>query len=123
MSENLVYNTELVLRLMRGIYQFLKRCEELEPLGIDLNTLSPIDDIIQATYIAIGVPPDATGDDLDKADAASVLWDWGAVLYGLFDETNGSDKAFLKIADKLREDYRRGLLELEQEKSEDWNDD
>ena len=39
------------------------------------------------------------------------------------DETNGSDKAFLKIADKLREDYRRGLLELEQEKSEDWNDD
>jgi hypothetical protein len=41
----------------------------------------------------------------------------------LYAETNGSDNAFLKIADKLREDYRRGLLELEQEESEDWNDD
>ena len=121
MSEYLGSNSELVLRLMRAIYQFLKRCEELEPIGVDLDRLSPIKDFVQATYIAIGVPPDATGDDLDKSD--TVLWDWGAVLYGLFDETNGSDKAFLKIADKLREDYRRGLLELEQEKSEDWNDD
>jgi len=121
MSENLGYNTDLVLRLMRAIYQFLKRCEELEPLGIDLDTLSPIQEFAQATYIAIGVPPEVTSDDLNKSDM--VWWDWGAALYGLYNETDGSDKAFLKIADQLREDYRLGLLELEQEKSEDWEDE
>lgn len=37
-------------------------------------------------------------------------WDWGSVLYGLYDETDGSDEKFLQIADELREEYQKGLI-------------
>jgi propanediol dehydratase small subunit len=38
-------------------------------------------------------------------------WDWGGVLYALYDETDGSDEAFLQIADELREEYQNGLID------------
>lgn len=101
-------NHDLVLRLMRGLYQFRKRAEELKLFGIDLDILAPITELMQATYIAIGVPPEVTPDQLMEPGDH---WDWGGVLYGLYDETDGSDEAFMAIAVCLRKDYQQGLLD------------
>ena len=101
-------NYDVVLRLMRGLYQYNKRAEELEEFGIDLYKLAPITELMQATYLAIGVPPEVRAKELMEPGEH---WDWGAVLYGLYDETEGSDTAFLQIADELREEYQKGLID------------
>ena len=101
-------NYDVVLRLMLGLYQFGKRAEELEPLGIDLYKLAPITELMQATYLAIGVPPEVTENELMEPGGH---WDWGCVLYALYDETDGSDEAFMKIAVRLREEYQKGLID------------
>ena len=101
-------NYNVVLRLMRGLYQYNKRAAELEEFGIDLYKLAPITELMQATYMAIGVPPEVTSDELMEPGEH---WDWGAVLYGLYDETDGSDEEFLQIADELREEYQKGLID------------
>ena len=49
-------NYDVVLRLMRALYQYNKRAEELEEFGIDLYKLAPITELVQATYLSIGVP-------------------------------------------------------------------
>ena len=115
-SENNNYNPELVLRLLRGIYQYLKRADELEPIGIDLNTLAPIDEIVQAAYIAIGVPTDIADDeDLFTPNADGILWDWGGRIYDLYTETDGSDSELLNFANKMLEDYRVGLHDMDED--------
>lgn len=55
-SEQQPYNTDLVLRLMPGLYEFEKRVDELNRFGMDLFELAPITDLVQATYMAIGAP-------------------------------------------------------------------
>jgi hypothetical protein len=101
-------NYDVVLRLMLGLYQFGKRAEELEPLGIDLYKLAPITELMQATYLAIGVPPEVTVNELMEPGEH---WDWGCVLSGLYDETDGSDEEFMQIAVSLREAYQKGLID------------
>jgi hypothetical protein len=101
-------NYDVVLRLMRGLYQYNKRAEELEEFGIDLYKLAPITELVQATYLSIGVPAEVTADELMEPGEH---WDWGGVLYALYDETDGSDEAFLQIADELREEYQNGLID------------
>jgi len=44
--------------------------------------------------------------------AGKVDWDWGAVLYALYEETNGENESFLQIAANLRKEYRKDLLNL-----------
>ena len=101
-------NYDVVLRLMRGLYQYNKRAAELEEFGIDLYKLAPITELVQATYLSIGVPAEVTTDELMEPGEH---WDWGGVLYALYDETDGSDEAFLQIADELREEYQNGLID------------
>ena len=72
------------------------------------QTRTPISEFMQATYLAIGVPTEVTADKLMEPGKH---WDWGSVLYGLYDETDGSDEAFLQIADELREEYQKGLID------------
>ena len=103
-------NYDVVLRLIRGLYQYNKRAAELEEFGIDLYKLAPITKLMQATYLAIGVPPEVTSDELMEP-GEHWDWDWEAVLYGLYNETDGSDEAFLQIADELREEYQKGLID------------
>ena len=101
-------NYDVVLRLMRGLYQYNKRAADLEEFGIDLYKLAPITELMQATYLAIGVPPEVTVNELMEPGEH---WDWGCVLSGLYDETDGSDEEFMQIAVSLREAYQKGLID------------
>ena len=101
-------NYDVVLRLMRGLYQYNKRAAELVEFGIDLYKFTPITELMQATYLAIGVPPEVTVNELMEPGEH---WDWGCVLSGLYDETDGSDEEFMQIAVSLREAYQKGLID------------
>ncbi len=103
--QSLYKNFRKVIGFVAQSHEYHKRGNELEPLGIDLDTLAPIEGIIQATYIAIGVTIDGAAD-------GSSEWDWAGTLFGLYGDTDGTDDAFLKVAEELRETYRNEMLGL-----------
>ena len=91
-----------LLRLLRGLYQFGRRAQELKPLGIDLFELASHEELIQGVYMAMGLPPEpSTMEDMDNGEH----WDWAGSLHALADETDGSDEAFLAIVKELRDNY------------------
>ena len=72
------FHRTTISSIVRGLYQYNKRAEELEEFGIDLYKLAPITELMKATYLAIGVTTEVTAEELMEPGEH---WDWGAVLY------------------------------------------